>query len=192
MPIPLIPFRRPTLKQAPLPVTMSGVRMGERLLQIGIDDLAIAGGMAAKVGVTGRAAFLVPDERAAARAQKAVEAAMALAEIQVAPLGTFPFPPDAFDVIVVNARKGALAVPPPATLADAFRNASRVLRPGGRLITLEDGTPTGLGAWLRSARREPAQASDTVAALQQAGFTPVRVLADREGYLFTEGLKPKA
>jgi hypothetical protein len=30
----------------------------------------------------------------------------------------------------------------------------------------------------------------TVAALQAAGFKPVRLLADREGYSFTEGMKP--
>ncbi len=33
-----------------LPVVMSGVKMGERVLQIGIDDPSLAGAIAAKVG----------------------------------------------------------------------------------------------------------------------------------------------
>ena len=52
----------------PLPVTMSAVRMGERVLQIGVDDPTIASAIAAKVGLSGNAAIAVTDERDAARA----------------------------------------------------------------------------------------------------------------------------
>ena len=41
----------------PLPVTMSAVRMGERVLQVGIDDATIAAAIAAKVGLSGNAAI---------------------------------------------------------------------------------------------------------------------------------------
>ena len=62
-------FLRKCRGREPLPVTMSGVRMGERVLQIGVDDPAVAGALAAKVGLSGNAAIAVADERVAARAQ---------------------------------------------------------------------------------------------------------------------------
>ena len=46
-------LRKSGLEQ--LPVAMSGVRMGERALQIGIDDRSLAGVIAAKVGLSGSA-----------------------------------------------------------------------------------------------------------------------------------------
>jgi len=57
---------------APLPVTMSAVRMGERVLQVGVDDPAVASAIAAKVGLSGHAALAVADERDAARARGAM------------------------------------------------------------------------------------------------------------------------
>jgi hypothetical protein len=39
----------------PLPVTMSAVRMGERVLQIGVDDPAVASAIAGKAGLSGNA-----------------------------------------------------------------------------------------------------------------------------------------
>ena len=54
-------FRKSRIE--PLPVTMSAVRMGERVLQIGIDDASIASAIAAKVGLSGHAAIIVAEER---------------------------------------------------------------------------------------------------------------------------------
>ena len=44
----------------PLHVSMTGVRMGERFLQIGCNDRALLAGLAAKVGLSGTAAALNP------------------------------------------------------------------------------------------------------------------------------------
>src|SRR5918993_4414900 len=58
----------------PLHVTMTGVRMGERFVQIGCDDTALLGGLAGKVGLSGNCAVATFDEATAARArQVAVE-----------------------------------------------------------------------------------------------------------------------
>ena len=52
----------------PLQVSMTGVRMGERFLQIGCDDRALLAGLAAKVGLSGTAAVAAfDDERGEAR-----------------------------------------------------------------------------------------------------------------------------
>jgi ubiquinone/menaquinone biosynthesis C-methylase UbiE len=67
----------------------------------------------------------------------------------------------------------------------------RVLRAGGRLLALEAGTQTGLrglfGGTKPDARYEGS--AWTAAALDAAGFRPVRTIGDRQGYRFIEGLK---
>ena len=168
-----------------LPVAMSGVRMGERALQIGIDDRSRAGAIAAKVGLSGHAAFAVTSEGTATHARRAGEAAGVLVDVQMTSLPTLPFTADAFDVVVVHA--GDTSVP---ALGDAgvptLREAYRVLRSGGRILIIEGGS-RGIMGWLRPARLlDPAAA---VAALSTAGFRAARPLAEREGYRFTEGLK---
>jgi hypothetical protein len=61
-----------------------------------------------------------------------------------------------------------------------------VLRAGGRLVIIE-GSGTGLMTRLRSPAR--VDTAGTLGALDAAGFTATRLLAEREGYAFLEGLK---
>jgi len=170
-----------------LPVAMSGVRMGERALQIGIDDRSLAGAIAAKVGLSGHAAFALTSEGNAARARSAGETAGVLVDVQVAPLPTLPFAADAFDVIVIHAGDRSLPALDDSASVPLLREANRVLRGGGRLLVIEGG-PRGIAGLLRPRARllDPAA---TVAALTTAGFRAARPLAEREGYRFTEGLK---
>lgn len=184
-------LRRSRLVSAPLPVTMTGVRMGERVLQFDVDDASIGGAIAAAVGISGEAAWVVSDERAAGRARKAAEGAAALADVRIAPRTALPFTDAAFDLVVLHARDGWLASAEPQPREATLREAHRVLRAGGRLVALERGLPTGIGALFRArADSSPyGRAGGTTAALRQAGFSPVRVLGDREGYVYTEGLK---
>jgi SAM-dependent methyltransferase len=184
-------FRKSTI--APLPVTMSGVRMGERVLQIGIDDPSHVGAMAAKVGLSGNAAIAVSDEAAASRARTALATAGVLADLQVTTFQTLPFADYAFDVIVVHSMKGLLADLAPERRSALLTESLRVLRPGGRLVVIEAGDQSGLKAWLQSARHNETYeaAGGTVAALQSAGFKPVRVVGEREGYRFIEALRPR-
>src|SRR5687767_2196931 len=132
MAIPLIPLRKPT-NVPPLPVMMSGVRMGERVLQIGIDDPAIAAGIAAKVGLSGHAVIVVTNDHLAVRARTAAAAAAVAVDVRVAPLDRLPYEDDTFDAVVIHSRsEPASTLPPPAR--DALLHAvHRRLRPGGRL-----------------------------------------------------------
>jgi hypothetical protein len=69
-----------------------------------------------------------------------------------------------------------------------------VLRPGGRVVAIEAGKRSGLGALLRPVPASQVsydQTGGTVASLEQGGFAPVRILGDREGLKFTEGLRSK-
>lgn len=175
----------------PLPVTMSAVRMGERILQIGIDDPALAGALAAKVGLSGNAAIAVTDHAGAARARSAAEAAGVLVDVQVTPIAPLPFDNAAFDLAIAHSMHGLLASLDVAARASAAREWHRVLRIGGRVMTIEAGAIGGLKGMLRPQHGQgPYEtAGGIVAALETAGFRAVRVLADREGFKFTEGIK---
>ena len=153
---------------------MSGVRMGERALQIAIDDPEIAGTIAAKVGLSGHAAIAVSDEAAATTARNAAAKAGALVDVHAGPLHAIPVSNDSFDVIVVNARSGWLTTLDESSRAAILRETFRIVRPGGRIVAIEGAQGVA------------------VEALATAGFKAARVLAERDGYRFTEGLKPRS
>jgi len=185
-------LRKTNLARDPLAVAMSGVRIGERVLQIGINDARIVGALAAKAGISGHAAAVLADDHAAARAKKGAEQAGALIDVRVAPLHALPFDGSAFDVVVIHNLDGFLAALASGPRAAALRECHRVLRIGGRALAIEPGTRTGLGALLHlTAKSDPGYetAGGTTGALREAGFTAARLLADREGLRFIEGLK---
>ncbi len=171
-----------------LPVAMSGVRMGERALQIGIDDPSLAGAIAAKVGLSGQAAIVVTDDRAAATAHAAAATAGLLVDVRVTPLDSLPFPDGSFDVIVLHAAAGALPRLEDAAAVAMLREGHRVLRTGGRILVVEGSPRRGIRAWFRG-RKPPPHPDAAAGALGAAGFRTARLLAEREGCRFTEGLK---
>jgi SAM-dependent methyltransferase len=185
-------LRKPAITSDPLAVTMSGVRMGERLLQIGGVDAKLAAQLAAKPGISGHAAIVVTNERDVERARAAAAQSGALVDVQSAPISALPFGAGEFDVVVLHGAAGALAPLGVPARTNALSEVHRVLRAGGRIVALEPGAPTGLSSLLRTA---PAVDPDyeasggTVAALEAARFKPVRLLADREGTRFIEGIR---
>ena len=172
-----------------LPVAMSGVRMGERALQIAIDDPSLAGAIAAKVGLSGHAAIAVADERSATRAREGASKAGALVDVQVASLQSLPFEASSFDAVVIHAMSGLLASMDDTLRVATLRDAHRVLRTGGRVVIIEAGERGGIRGLLGGGTPPASDGAITVAALTTAGFRGSRVLAEREGYRFTEGLK---
>jgi ubiquinone/menaquinone biosynthesis C-methylase UbiE len=185
-------LRKPTTRRDPLPVTMSGVRMGERVLQIGVDDPRVAGAIASKVGLSGHAAMVVADEQAAGRARAGIADAGGLVDLHVEPSDTLPFADGSFDALVAHQMTLALAALPGERRTARLAEWRRVLRDGGRLVVIETGTRSGVGALLRPGPKPDAayeERGGTLGALQAAGFKPVRLLGDREGFKFIEGLK---
>jgi ubiquinone/menaquinone biosynthesis C-methylase UbiE len=170
-----------------LPVAMSGVRMGERALQIAIDDPALAGAIAAKVGLSGHASIAVADEISAARAREAAAKVGALVDVEVAPLQSLPFGDASFDVAVIHGISGVLASMEESMRVAVLREAFRVLRTGGRGVIIEAGARGGIRGLLGG--RAAGDGRGTVASLATAGFRGSRVLAEREGYRFVEGMK---
>ena len=188
--MPLFSFRR--LEIDPLAVSMAGVKLGERLLQIGVDDAARAGQIAVKTGLSGSASHAVATDGDAKRVERGAKKAGVLIDVHVAPLDRLTFDDGAFDLVVVHSAAGQLAAAGADARLALLREAHRVLRHGGRLVAIERGTASGLASKLRSAPGAQAgydAEGGTPAALRQAGFGAVREIGDREGLKFVEGLR---
>jgi SAM-dependent methyltransferase len=176
-----------------LVVSMAGVKMGDRLVQIGCAHGGRLAAVAAKVGLSGRAVLVAPEEAAAARARKAASDAGVLVEIEVAPLSRLPAEDGAFDLAVVDETGGLLATMRPEDRVAAIRELARVLRPGGRVVMIGAAVRGGLGALLTRAQSGPpfVASGQATLALEANGFASARVLAEREGLVFVEGIKPR-
>src|SRR5207245_2944485 len=150
-----------------LTVGMTGVKMGDRLLQIGCADGGSLGAVAAKVGLSGRAVLVAPDEASANRGRKGAEAAGVLVEVEVARPASLPFGAGDFDVAVIDDTSGLLSTMGSEDRAAAIAEIARVLREGGRVVLIGS-APRGIGALLSHASNRPpsAGAADVRAALE--------------------------
>lgn len=177
-----------------LVTSMTGVKLGDRLLQVGCAHGGRLGAVAAKVGLSGRAVAIAPDEAAAERARKGAAAAGVLVEVEVAPATRLPLEADQFDLAVVDDTGGLLGTMRPDDRVASIRELARVLRPGGRVMVVGAAARGGLGAlFARTAGGPPFAASgDALEALEADGFKSVRLLAEREGLVFVEGVKSSA
>lgn len=172
----------------PLAVSMSGVKLGDRLLVIGCGDATLIAQLAVKTGLTGRNCALDEDEGRVAAAGKRIEHEGALVETLTAPLTMLPLDDESFDIVVLRDVLGALDMH--RRLA-CVGEANRVLRPGGRCVAIETAPRGGLGALLqrRPMNTEYVSSGGAERALSTGGFRAVRVLAERDGLQFVEGTK---
>jgi SAM-dependent methyltransferase len=161
----------------PLQVSMTGVRMGERFLQIGCSDRALLAGLAAKVGLSGAAAVATFDDDEGHRADAVSAKVGALIERQPIAGEVLPFESDLFDMVVVDDTRGRFAALAEKTRLALLGEARRVLRHGGRLELVEGHTARATGY-------------DALRDLSAVGFKPARLLAERDGFRFLEGLRP--
>ena len=158
----------------PLAVTMTGVKLGDRFLSLGVRDPKLIAALAVKQGLTGRAAAVDADATRVAEGGRALEAEGALVEVLQAPWGVLPFSASSFDVAVA---RDVLSILDAGDRRGLVGEAARVLRGGGRLVVIE------------STRRRRVDPQELIAALTGAGFAAVRVLAEAEYTLFVEGIK---
>jgi ubiquinone/menaquinone biosynthesis C-methylase UbiE len=176
-----------------LVVSMTGVKMGDQLLQVGCADGARLAATAAKVGLSGRAVLIAPDQPSAQRGRKGAEAAGVLIDVEVAPPTRLPADADAFDLAIVDDTGGVMGTMRAEDRVAAVRELARVLRPGGRVLVIGTAPRGGFGALLSRAQSGPpfAASGDAVKSLEADGFRSVRTLAEREGLVFVEGIKPR-
>ena len=160
----------------PLQVSMTGVRMGERFLQIGCHDRALLSGLAAKVGLSGTAALAAFDDAQAKRAGAIGAKVGALIETRKIEGLALPFDSDQFDMVVVDDTNGAFGKIDERSRVAYLSEAKRAVRKGGRIEVIEGVADRAAGY-------------DALRDLTAAGFKPVRVLAEKDGFRFLEGLR---
>lgn len=170
----------------PLQVSMTGVRMGERFLQVDCHDRALLSGLAAKAGLSGAAAVATTDAASAKRAAAVGAKVGALIDVRPIEGRSLPFDSDQFDMIVIDDTNGTFAAIEAAARLDYLRDARRVVRAGGRIEVVEG--LGGGGLWRGAVSRPPGY--DMLRDLADAGFKPSRLLAEKDGFRFLEGLRP--
>jgi len=166
---------------------MAGVKLGTRVLQVGPGDLIAA--LARRAGLSGRAAAIVETEEDADRVQRAAEHAGTLVEIEIAPFGAIPYERGSFDLVVLRHLIGPMR---PRDRVVCLQQVFQVLRVGGRCLIIETAMRGGLGALFskRSVDTTFYAHGGAEGALKAEGYRPVRVLAERNGLVFVEGMKP--
>ena len=173
-------------------IGMTGVKMGDRFLQVGCTHGGRLAAVAGKVGLSGRAVLVAPDEASAERGRRGAENAGVLIEIETAPATRLPVDADDFDVVIVDDSGGLLGSMRTEDRVKVIREIRRVLRPAGRALLIGPAPRGGIGAFLSRAPEGPRFAEAAEHALEAQGFKAVRTLAERDGLAFVEGTKPRA
>jgi ubiquinone/menaquinone biosynthesis C-methylase UbiE len=166
----------------PLAVSMPGLKLADRLVVVGCSDPMLIAALGTKVGLTGRTCAVDADAARAEEAGRIAEREGALIETAAAPGWRLPYDGESFDVAVVR----SLALDDSAARL-VLGEALRVLRPGGRCVTIDGEERRGFAATFGGGRA--ASAAAAAEGLRLAGFVAVRELAARAGLAFTEGVK---
>ena len=183
-----------TLKKADGPrdleVSIAGLKLGSRVLQVDGDDPDLIAVLAKQIGLSGRAAAVARTATATRAFERAAEKAGVLVESTQSALSTLPFDDNVFDLVVL---KNLLAEVYQNERVLCLQQAYRVLRVGGRCLVIDRGMRGGLGAAFSKRSMDPhyLRRGGANAALEAEGFRGVRLLADRDGLVFSEGIKPQ-
>jgi len=183
------PFRRGGDAHA-LVVGMSAVKLGEQFAQIGCTSGPRLAAIAKRVGLSGRAVAVVADDASAARVRSGAAHAGVLVEIEIGTPTRLPLEDGALDLVIVDETAGVFASASDADRRGSVHEILRVLRPGGRVLVMSAGPRTGLVARLSGAAGAPPL--DVMPILSDGGFKSTRLLAERDGLVFVEGLKPRS
>jgi ubiquinone/menaquinone biosynthesis C-methylase UbiE len=181
---------RKTAPTEPLAMTMTGVKLGDRLLVIGATDPQLIAALATKSGLTGRAVVVDADGARASRAAAAIERAGALVEAISAPWTALPYETGSFDLAVI---RDVLATMAHDERSRVLLEVFRVLRAGGRVVLIDQMPRGGIGGFISGRATDASYGEKGAAgALADVGFAATRVLAERDGMRFVEGAKRSA
>jgi ubiquinone/menaquinone biosynthesis C-methylase UbiE len=111
----------------------------------------------------------------------------ALAEATCAPWSALPFETGSFDVAIV---RDVLPTMPHDERSRALLEVFRVLRPGGRVIVIDQAPRGGIVGFIGGRTIDTSYGEEGAAgALSSVGFAATRVLAEGGGMRFVEGAK---
>ncbi len=113
-----------------LAVSMTGVKMGDRVAFVGCAHGGRLAAVASKVGLSGRAVAVVPDERAAGLARRAAEQFGVLVEIEVTSVLSTPLEDGSIDLAVIDDTAGLFGAMSAGDRPAAVREVARILTAG--------------------------------------------------------------
>ena len=174
-----------------LEISMAGVKLGSKILQIYGRDAGLISTLAGIVGLSGRACAVVADQEQVAVFEQAASIAGVFVEITASPLNTLPYDQGSFDVVFVKDVLGQLQQ---NNRVACVQQMYRLLRPGGRCLVIEKSARGGLAALFSKQVLDKQYEifGGAQGALKAEGFLGVRILADRDGVSFTEGTRTTA
>jgi ubiquinone/menaquinone biosynthesis C-methylase UbiE len=177
-------FRRTALD--PLSVSMTGVKLGDRVLVVGCGDPRLIAALAAKSGMSGRTCAVDESADLATAAGRVALKEGVLIETSAAMPHALGFDRESFDLVVLR----DVGTRDPQSRALVVQEARRLLRPGGRCMAIDTLARGGVAAML--AGPAPAHAdsgTEAVEVFKAQGFVAVRTLAERDSLRFIEALK---
>ena len=187
---PKMPIFRKSGGPHDLTVSMAGIKMGDRVLQLGCRNPGMFAAFGLQVGLSGHACAVVETAEAADRARKAAAKAGALVEVEVGPFDELPYEDGSFNLVVLW---DVIASIQPHHRVACLREVRRVLSGGGRCLVIEAAERGGLGAVFskRSVDRFYASSGGAEPALRAEGFKPVRRLGEAADLAFIEGARAR-
>lgn len=168
---------------------MAGVKIGDRVLVLGVGDPVLTAGIGIKTGMSGRTCVYDDSPDVVTRATQAAEQAGALVEGFGGLWSAMPFEDASFDVVLV---RDVLPMLSPDGRGGALAETRRVLRIGGRVMVIDSTSGSGVLGRLRqnvTAVQFYASEGGASRALELAGFKAIRTLAERDGLVFTEAAR---
>jgi SAM-dependent methyltransferase len=171
--------------EEPLIVSITGARIGQRVLGVVGTDTRLFLDVAAKVGITGQAVAIAADPDAVARVEHAAIARGVLVEAIAIAL-PLPLPDASFDVALVDERTPRAG---PYQTRALSQDILRVLCPGGRIVLAVAVPSSPLAGRFGITPKDP-DVSAHLGSLSAAGFTAARFLAARGGVGYVEAARP--
>ena len=166
-------------------LAMIGAKAGSTVIVVGASEPALAAEVALVTGLNGRTLVVVPERANQTAIDTAAANAGALVEVETAPATALPGADDTFDIAVLLDAGHA---------SDRDRivlEATRVIRPGGRVVVIEGKKSKGLRKLWSGTPGDPGTAGDAIVALlSAAGLRGARLLGNAEGLSYFEGTKP--
>ena len=164
-------LRKPAREGAPLVVSMTGVRLGDRVIFAGTNP-ALLMPLAARTGLSGQLLTVGADAAGLkARAER---------EGHLVEAATEPPADGSYDVAVVETSGDWVSVIAPLVAA---------VRPAGRIVVVI-GTPAqGPLAFLKASAASGPEPALVVESLEQAGWHRARGIGGRDGLAFVEAMR---
>ena len=172
-----------------LELSMAGLKLGSKVLQVDGDDPGLIVALAKVVGLSGHACAVADTQAKTGAFDRAAAAAGVLVEAKMARLASLPYDDDFFDLVVL---KNVLAEMRQHDRVLCLQQVLRVLRVGGRCLVIDRAMRGGIGSVFskRSMDVRYVRGGGARTALKDEGFRGVRRLADHDGLAFNEGTKP--